>query len=296
MVGGVPVDEAVSRAWTAVAHSARLSRRMLSTLGDPTSGSSFTQINVLYPHEKASDWCRSYLTAALEHLIIWADHVAPLVFHPDQHVEHTLRPAYTLARAAMEASAQAVWMTGGESAHECARRNLALIRWDYEEHRKSVAGAEGKAKITEMDTTLLQRASSVFSTADLDRPNHFTVLRAAAQIIGRDPEDVERIWRAASGAAHGKVWPSLALQHVVPLTEYEPGHFRTWRIPDDGAMTEVLELADAMTNWGVLRFADFCGADIAKLIDESRVWLASVIPLRDDADPDIVARLRQPRE
>lgn len=291
---GIPVDEVVTRAWIAVAHSARMSLRMLSRLGDPASDSPFTQINALYPHEKASDWCRSYLTA-LEHLTIWADHVAPLTFHPDQQVRHTLRPAYTLARAAIEASSHAVWITGGGSAHECARRHLALIRWDYEEHRKSVAGAEQKAAIRAMDATLLERAATVFRKEELGRPNQFTVLQAAAMTIERDPDDAERIWRAASGAAHGKVWPSLALQHVVPLTEYEPGQFRTWRIPDLQWMTEVLELAESMTTRGVLQFADFCGADIAQLIDEARIWLASVVPLREDADPEVVARLTEPR-
>jgi len=293
MTSGFAIDPRVSQAWVAVAHGARVSRRILQGVGDPAPGSSFAQVNALYPHEKASDWHRSYLGAALEHLVVWADLVAPLKFHPDHVVEHTVRPAYTLARAALEAASQAVWMTGGETARECVRRHLSLIRWDFAEHRKSVDTPEGKARVADRDAALPQRAARLFTEADLRPPTHYTVLRAAAAVVGSRPEDLERVWRAASGSAHGRVWPSLSLQHVVPLAEYEPGQYRTIRIPDTAGMTEVLEAADHMTLYGVLRHADYCGADIPALMEEARLWLASVVPFREDADPEVVARLRR---
>lgn len=132
----IPVDEEVSRAWVEVAQGARLSSHMLSNIGDPADDSNFSVITAMYPWEKASDWCRSYLSAALEHLKLWADYAAPLKFHPQHEVTHSFRPAYTLARAALEASSQAVWMTASTSPRECAVRHLSLIRWDFEEHRK----------------------------------------------------------------------------------------------------------------------------------------------------------------
>jgi hypothetical protein len=133
----IPVGEAVSREWTEIAQGARLSNHVLQAMPDPTLTSNFAQINAVCPFEKASDWHRSYLGAALEHLIVWADIVAPLKFHPEHEVTFTFRPAHTLGRAAMEAASQAVWMTSGGTAKECARRHLSLIRWDYDEHRKS---------------------------------------------------------------------------------------------------------------------------------------------------------------
>ena len=287
------VDPAVSQAWVAVAHGARMSSRILQSVGDPVPRSKFAELNAIYPQEKASDWHRSYLGAALEHLVVWADIVAPLVFHPDQVVAHTFRPAYTLGRAALEAASQAVWMTAGGTALECARRHLSLVRWDYAEHRKSVFGQEAKDGVDERDATLVERASGVFTEGDLHPPNHYTVLRAAAPVVGSNPDDLERIWRAASGSAHGRVWPALSLQHVVPLREYEPGQYRTIRIPDTDGMTEVLEVAERMTSYGVLRHADFCGADMPVLIEEARLWLASVVPFREDADPEAIARLRR---
>lgn len=289
----IPVDEATSLAWAQVAHTARLAHHMLKGTPGPAPNSHFTQINALYPHEKASDWHRSYLTAALDHLLIWANIVAPLKFHPEHEVTHAFRPAFTLARAAIEASSQAVWMTSGRTAKECTRRHLALIRWDYEEHRKSVTDAEGKKFIIDMDARLIRRASDNFPESTLKKPNHLTVLRAAAPEISFDPDVLEGIWRAASGSAHGKAWPALSLQHVVPVDEYEPGQFRTIRFPDAEKMTEVLNVASEMTMHGVLRHADFCKADISDLMQEARLWLASVAPFRDDADPTVLAHLNR---
>jgi hypothetical protein len=48
-----------------------------------------------------------------------------------------------------------------------------------------------------------------------------------------------------------------------------------------------------MTMHGVLRHADFCKADIPGLMQEARLWLASVVPLREDADPAVIAELNR---
>lgn len=291
MDGRVPVDRSTSLAWTEIAQYARLANHILSAVPDPDGDSNLAQIDAMYPHERASDWHRSYLKAALQHLVLWADLVAPLRFHPDQEVVHQLRPAYTLGRAAIEAASQAVWLTGGETAHECARRHLSLIRWDYEEHRKSLREDEAKRRVREMDARLLDRVRSQFDQRELAPPKHLAVLRGAAPTVGVDPDDLERVWRAASGSAHGKVWPSISLQHVVPLQEYEAGQFRTFCVPDPEGITEVLRLAEQMTMFGVVRHAQYCGADVPTLMDEARRWLASVVPFREDADPDVVAYL-----
>jgi len=110
-----------------------------------------------------------------------------------------------------------------------------LIRWDYEEHRKGLSKPNSKQMGKDLDQRLLERAANQFRPEELRPPTHFGVLRDVAGAVNLDPDDLERVWRAASGSAHGRVWPSLALQHVVPLTEYEPGQFRTIRVPDPRA-------------------------------------------------------------
>ena len=136
----------------------------------------------------------------------------------------------------------------------------------------------------------------MFDEEDLRAPRHLAVLRAAAPVADLDPDDVERLWRSASGAAHGKSWPALELQHVVPIEEHEPGQFRVVRYPDPAAMTSVLRAAERLTMYGVLRHADFAGAHIADVMDEARRWLASVVPHRDDADPAVLAQLARPAD
>lgn len=266
---------------------------MLTEMPAPAAESNFALLDSLYPFEKASDWHRSYLTAAMEHLLLWADFAAPLKFDPAHEVIFRARPAHTMGRAAMEAASQAIWITDTLSIKESVRRHLALIRWDYVEHRKSQAALEHKKRISEMDAKLLKRVDGYFDESDLKPPSHLDVLRAAAPAVDLDPDEVESVWRAASGAAHGKAWAGTSLQHVIPISEYEPGQFRTLRVPDADAMAQVLQVAEKMLSYGVLRHADFCQADIKSMLGRARHWLGSVIPFRDDADPAIVSDLRR---
>ncbi len=150
---------------------------------------------------------------------------------------------------------------------------------------------EAKQGLKVRHETLLERASAVFAEGEVRPTNHVEVLRAIAPVVEVEAGHLEATWRAASAAAHGRVWPSLALQHVIPLAEYEPGHFHTFGLPDASKMTEALQLAERITTLGVLRHADFCGADIPRLLEEARLWLLSVSPLREDADPEAVSFL-----
>lgn len=283
MVMKMPIDAESSQAFTEVAQSARLCQKILASVGDPAPSSNFDRISEIYPFEKPSDWCRAYLGAAMEHLIMWADYAAPLRFHDEQETIFRLRPAYTLARASIESSAQAVWMLGTQNPMELVRRHLALMNWDLEEHRKSKSDATEKEAVKLRQRKLLERVAGVFEADEIRPPaGYLAVLRDACDSpeVALDPDEVERIWRAASGAAHGKYWPSLDLQHVIPGEEYEPGQFRTVRVPNARGMAEVLRAADTMTTYGVFRFADYSGADLGSLIDDAKRWLATVIPFR----------------
>jgi hypothetical protein len=293
----VRVDEENSRAWTEVAIGSRIDHRVLSLVGDPVGHSNFAQVNDLYPFEKVSDRVRAYLAAALEHLMFWADYAAPLRFHEEQVTNFTLRPAYTLARAAIEASAQAVWLMDTRDPMECVRRHLCLIRWDLQEHRKSKLDLVDKRAVEERENDLLKRVSQVFKPEQIRPPGggYLEVIRSAcaANDLDLDAQDAERLWRAASGAAHGKYWPSVELQKVHPGEEYEPGHFRSVQLPDPSGMTEVLRAAHTMSQYGVLRFADYAGAGIQALLEEATKWVTMRLPVRADATPEELRKLRR---
>lgn len=61
--------------------------------------------------------------------------------------------------------------------------------------------------------------------------------------VGGDPERWSYLWNAASGAGHGQNWFGMEGYDVELGEEYEPGHYRTTRIPDGSYITEVMEAA-----------------------------------------------------
>lgn len=281
------VDEANSRAWTEIAHGTRMHWRMFVNVGEPRAESNFARVDDLYPYERAADRARAYIYAALEHLALWADVAAPLKFHPEQnHVFHQ-RPPYTLARAALEASAQAVWMLDTTDPLECVRRHLCLIRWDLQEHKRSTIEAGQKMAVEEREANLLHRITTVCSESETRPPDgYLMVLKMACEANDLDlgKEQVERLWRAASGSAHGMFWPTLALQELMEL-EDEAGLVHQIRMPDADGITEVLRAAYKMTQHAVLQYANYAGADFVPLIADAMRWMSELVPLEQDADP-----------
>lgn len=244
----------------------------MSLIRDPQPGSNFADVAELYPYEKVSDRVRAYLMAGIEHMLMWADFTAPLKFHEEQLTNVMLRPAYTLARATIEASAQAVWLMDTRDPVECVRRHLSLMRWDLQGHRKSKLDQSEKDVIKAREDALVHRASQVFQPDDIKPPNgYLDVIKLACAANGLDLEAAvaEGLWRAASGAAHGNYWPTLELQHMQVGEEYEPGHHRTIQLPDASAMTEVLEAANTMSQYGVVLYAQYSGVDVAAVLGEA---------------------------
>lgn len=137
--------------------------------------------------------------------------------------------------------------------------------------------------VCERDARLCERVATEFTTDEIRPPNGYLfLLQEAARIIGQMPEHVEHLWRRAAGSAHGKRWPALVLQNIEVLDEYEPDQFRTIRTADPEAISVVLELGDLMLKYGVLRFAEFSGADVGALANESMEWLKGVVPTIKD--------------
>ncbi|PXY33457.1 hypothetical protein BAY59_10230 [Prauserella coralliicola] len=293
-----PVPDEHSQAFTEVAQGARITWHMFHACGDPVVGSNFSRANELYPFEKVSDRARHYVTAAFEHLLMWADYVAPLKFHPEQTINFTLRPTYTLARAAMESAAQGVWLMNTRDPIECIRRHLRLIRWDIQEHRKSFLDSNDKERCHKRDADLLARVAERFADEELRPPKgYLAVLQFACEAddLDLDAASVERLWRAASGAAHGMYWPNLELQTLNIGDEYEPGHFRAQSLPDTAVMADVIRTAFKMTQFAALQYLSFAGADPSELVGPAMRWLTGNMTLKPDADRELLDRLTADR-
>jgi len=289
-----PVDDKNSQTWIVAAHSARVNQRAMSLIGDPQPSSNFAAVARLYPYEKVSDRVRAYLMAGIEHMLTWADLAAPLKFHEEQAMNVTLRPAYTLARAAIEASAQAVWLMNTRDPLECVRRHLSLMRWDLQEHRKSKLDQAQKEAIKIRETDLLRRVSQVFEPDDIKPPNtYLEVIRLACEADGLhlEPDAVERHWRAASGAAHGKFWPTQDLQRIHLEEDHESGRYRSFQLPDASAISEVLEVANTMSQYGVVLYAQHSGMNVAAVLGQAMAWVAEHVPLKPGATRADLMRL-----
>lgn len=289
----IPVDPEISQDWVAVTIGSRVSHRTLELVGAPAPGSRLAQVDAGYPYEQVSERTRGYLAAALEHLIFWADYVSPLKFHEEQAVYLSLRPSYTIARAAIESSAQAVWLMNAADPKECIRRHLCLARWDLQEYRKSKLDAASKDVINAQEAELVNRVSAVFSEEQIRAPHSYLeVIRDAcsARDVALGPDDAERLWRAASGAAHGKHWPNVELRTTM-VVQPASGDPEETTVPDPIGIRDVVDAAYKMTHYGVLRFADYSGADLHQLSLDATLWVSSRLPFRADLPAGTVERI-----
>ena len=233
-------------------------RDLLTETPPAIDGSPFSIIDKDLP-QSCEKWCRSYLSSALEHLGMWADFAAPLSFHPDAITHHDARPAQTLARAALESASQAVWVMASRDPHEVLRRHLSLVLADWAEQRKAEIDPERKENLKQQRLDLLNILTS--HGIKVDDPSYLTLVTAAAQEVRTklsdgdlsNPAQVERLWRASAGSAHGKMWPSLELRVSVEV-DGQPFSF-----PDADAMSAILVLANTVTQYGVFRFIDYAG-------------------------------------
>lgn len=277
--------------WVEVAHSARVASWTLRAVGKPRTGSQFEILDAHYPPELASAWCRSYLEAAIEHLLVWADLCAPLQFRDGETYAATFRPVQTLSRAALEAAAQAVWVMEGGSAKGCARRHLGLVVHDLDEQRKAAIGCDAKSRVREESAALHRRLAAWAPGETVQSfPGYLNVVKAAVSVVAAkgviepelaEPHVTERLWRASAGSAHGKRWPSLELQIPHSMQAADSAEIR--RFPDPEAISRILMLASSVLSYGVLRFADYSvdASALPEIMSSSIARLARSIPRFD---------------
>lgn len=282
----VEMRKEVSLSFTASAHGARLSHRMLTTAGPVLAGSNFSKLADYGPPITVHELAYSYLIAAAEHLLFWADTMAPLLFHPDQRNEITLRPTNTLARAGMEASAQAIWLLDSTHPRELMRRHVAMLRMELGKRLQSEVVIEARKVAADEERTFVETAKAAGLTdADLKAPaGYLAFIKATADVNGMaySAEDLEQTWRYASGVAHGHHWVKDVMTELVPAPEGS-GAAKLIRVPDQARLARVIETSVSMLQLGVLRYLDFLGVDIGERVEAARIWLARVAPLIDES-------------
>lgn len=269
--------------WIEVAQAARIDAYVLDRLPPAAAGSFFANEDL----DNLERWCAGLIEAGLSHLLLWADYAVPLKFHPEAETAHSFRPAFTLARAAIECAAQAIWVLGAPDDAETGRRYFSLGIWDLDEQAKATRDELRKAEIRAERDACLQALG--LTTRKFQQPLYLTLVRAVAEFVpvveGDEPmtaDRIERIWRSAAGAAHGKQWPQFEIASSESPT------------PSIEAMSEVLKVAGKLTSVAVLLLAMRHGHDDAwfDLHHEATVHVATTMttidgePIRPEDVPD----------
>jgi hypothetical protein len=52
------------------------------------------------------------------------------------------------------------------------------------------------------------------------------------------------------------------------------------QVPDASAITEVLEAANTISQYGVVLYAQYSGVDVAAILGEAMAWVAEQVPLK----------------
>ena len=281
----VRVPEAEVRRWVEAAHRSRLASHVLHQVHDPLAGSSLDADDKAYPWEKCSAWVRSNLVAAVDHLVFWANVVAPQTVYDGMTVSNPPRAYYTLARSGLECAAQAVWVLDHDASPERVDRHLRLLYHDLRQMALAfeAVGDDRSTVARERMTVLAERLGDAERLARIKKhePKYSSMVRETADAIGLTPGDAEFLWRSTSAAAHGKNW----FQHVGYTAsvgeQYEPGYFRAALQPDPMEITRSVTAAANLTLHGVLRFATRSGHDPSPLVEAAFSKLKRDTPLKD---------------
>lgn len=271
-----PIEREQIVPWIEVAQSARLNADVLERLMPPREGS-FLRPTPDDPLKNMAWWCHGFLDAAVDHLLLWADYAAPLKFHPEASIAHTLRPAFTLARAAIEAAAQAIWILSPEDPNVRGARYVVLATWDVNEQLKAAVAAEARAELKGRRDEIFAKLG--VTARSFRQPRYLDMIREAAEFLdlgdsnpAMSPDGIERVWRSAAAAAHGKHWPEFEFHD---RTDAGEGLFLS--VPKTEPISEVLQVAERLTSAGMVLFAMHAGRmeDFHALWDEAVARLAS---------------------
>ncbi|GAA2375812.1 hypothetical protein [Gordonia cholesterolivorans] len=269
------------RRWAEATYSIRSCELAMDGAVDPAPGSLLAEIDQLYRWEKVSVWSRSYLTAGIEHLLLFADLVAPYDFK-EGDINHVRYLSYVMmGRAGLESAAHALWILDAvDDERECAERSLRLMYKDFSyQLQAQEAGGYRVDLIEDRMTTTRERAAEVRLGSPANRPPGYeSLVRKAAEAVGRDPARWCYLWNAASGAAHGQYWFGMEGYDVALGEEYEPGHFRTRRLPDPAFITETVEAAAHALLWAVWRWLDVSGYAAQQRLESALVEVHSRMP------------------
>lgn len=278
------VPDEIARQWAAVAHGGRMASYMLDGVVDPEPRTPFAADDSGYRWEKLSAWVRGYLIAAVDHLLLWANTVAPLQVFEGQVNDNPPRPYYSIGRGALEAAAQAGWVMRPVDSRERVQRHLRLLYQDLRHHELALrpVNAVRADFARRRRDDMLNRIDGVYSRGSIkDEPKYLDMVREAGPEIGKTEAEMELVWRSASAGAHGKAWFNDYATTMQVGEEYEPGYYRAAYVPDPTQVLRVMDLAGTVTHAAVHRYLTGVGTDPTAALGRASTKLAAEVPQRD---------------
>lgn len=293
-------NDPVAKRLTELAFQFRVEGAVFHAIDGPMPGSVLADADAFFPSEKASDWSREFLSAAVESVLMWADFHAPLEVAPGAVVRIRTRPVQALARSALEASSQCLWVLDAASPDEMSRRHLRLLHDDHLEQRKAYALQAHRVDGAEEQLNRLRTRLQALSgdPSPKKAPAYVDMIRAAARTMKRDPDTFEFVWRLASASTHGKRWAVFDNNDIEVIEEYEPGQVRTARTPRPEILLRALGVAFDVVQFAVLVYATRSGFpfdDYDKLKKDAVLSLASEIPVKPDRESEHARLIEQLR-
>ncbi|WP_165068241.1 hypothetical protein [Marisediminicola senii] len=189
----------------------------------------------------------------------------------DAEAEH-LAVGSTLARAALENAATALWILGPDGRHSRDRRVERVLRWharNYHDEQKTVGHLVGDAPKRHLEK-IYEVATRRKIDADAARSG-YKATKPITECAEFTTIDVNFLWSVASGFAHGRPWAYRGLLER-----------RTLRVDDDGHSTELMSPRKDLAIWLPFQAVHLLG-EVMRLRDR-RAGLA--MPAMPDGSPD----------
>lgn len=274
-----PVSQDIKDGWGRDGNFVRACALLLDRFHDPRPEALLAHMDRLYPSNKLSIWSRNSLRASAEHLEFLAEALVPREKLQNVLRVNTFRPHLLLARAGLEASAQAIWPLGSSGPEECLSRFIGLMRNDFKYHKDALeAGGEDTSWIDQRISALnsfVQKATPPIDPSGRPR-GYEQLVRHAALAAGKEESEWAYYWKAASGAAHGQNWFGLEGYEITPLHEYEPGFVRAAFVPDPAYLSRTFTAAAQALYEGTSRWLNACGYPVEVLIEAAEQVRSSV--------------------
>lgn len=239
---------------------------MVNDLPKPVPGSALWVLDQDIAEHRASVWIKQFINAGIEHLMGWADAIAPEGSDDRTEVVIRLRPFYVNSRASLESASQGAYILAAPNAKLMRLRHLQTVYSDMLQQKKFESTATVMPIIEKRAASVLQefeeRYAKDFEWSKLKNGlNLIDCIKSSSQFIGGNPSLFESVWRYSSGIAHGFRWSATANVEITDDFDKSELELEQALFPRMDTMTLALGNAVKMCLGAIYTYLDKCNID-----------------------------------